>query len=84
MANTPKRTLKKRKYTPEAKGALQGVRVLDLSRLFAGNLLTQLLGDFGAEVINHPFAFQQLPPVEVGDNIRDLQRLQFPFRVANR
>jgi formyl-CoA transferase len=27
------------------------VRVLDLSRLFAGNLLTQLLGDFGAEVI---------------------------------
>jgi formyl-CoA transferase len=27
------------------------VRVLDLSRLFAGNLLTQVLGDFGAEVI---------------------------------
>jgi formyl-CoA transferase len=25
--------------------------VLDLSRLFAGNLLTQILGDFGAEVI---------------------------------
>src|SRR5712671_3160982 len=44
-------TLKKRQYTPEAKGALQGVRVLDLSRLFAGNLLTQFLGDFGAEVI---------------------------------
>jgi formyl-CoA transferase len=44
-------TLKKRNYTPEAKGPLQGVRVLDLSRLFAGNLLTQLLGDFGAEVI---------------------------------
>jgi formyl-CoA transferase len=44
-------TLKNRQYTPEAKGALQGVRVLDLSRLFAGNLLTQFLGDFGAEVI---------------------------------
>jgi crotonobetainyl-CoA:carnitine CoA-transferase CaiB-like acyl-CoA transferase len=44
-------TLKKRQYAPDAKGALQGVRVLDLSRLFAGNLLTQLLGDFGAEVI---------------------------------
>ena len=27
------------------------LRVLDLSRLFAGNVLTQILGDFGAEVI---------------------------------
>jgi formyl-CoA transferase len=44
-------TLRKRQYAPGAKGALQGVRVLDLSRLFAGNLLTQFLGDFGAEVI---------------------------------
>jgi crotonobetainyl-CoA:carnitine CoA-transferase CaiB-like acyl-CoA transferase len=43
--------LKKRDYTPQAKGALDGLRVLDLSRLFAGNLLTQILGDFGAEVI---------------------------------
>ncbi len=43
--------LKRRKYAPGAKGALEGVRVLDLSRLFAGNLLTQVLGDFGAEVI---------------------------------
>jgi crotonobetainyl-CoA:carnitine CoA-transferase CaiB-like acyl-CoA transferase len=44
-------SLKKRDYTPQAKGALEGVRVLDMSRLFAGNLLTQILGDFGAEVI---------------------------------
>ncbi|HUN67588.1 MAG TPA: CoA transferase [Burkholderiales bacterium] len=44
-------SLKKRDYTPQAKGALDGLRVLDLSRLFAGNLLTQILGDFGAEVI---------------------------------
>jgi crotonobetainyl-CoA:carnitine CoA-transferase CaiB-like acyl-CoA transferase len=44
-------TLKKKKYAPDAKGALEGVRVLDLSRLFAGNLLTQMLGDYGAEVI---------------------------------
>ena len=44
-------SLKRRNYTPGAKGALDGVRVLDLSRLFAGNLLTQVLGDFGAEVI---------------------------------
>lgn len=38
-------------YTPEATGPLNGVRVLDLSRLFAGNVLTQVLGDFGAEVV---------------------------------
>src|SRR5688572_30883339 len=43
--------LAKRNYQPNARGALQGVRVLDLSRLVAGNQLTQVLGDFGAEVI---------------------------------
>ena len=43
--------MKRKDYTPGAKGSLDGVRVLDLSRLFAGNLLTQVLGDFGAEVI---------------------------------
>jgi crotonobetainyl-CoA:carnitine CoA-transferase CaiB-like acyl-CoA transferase len=44
-------TLKRRDYNPAAKGTLAGIRVLDLSRLFAGNVLTQFLGDFGAEVI---------------------------------
>jgi crotonobetainyl-CoA:carnitine CoA-transferase CaiB-like acyl-CoA transferase len=43
--------LRKRDYAPAARGTLAGVRILDLSRLFAGNLLTQVLGDFGAEVI---------------------------------
>ena len=43
--------LHRRDYQPDARGALDGIRVLDLSRLFAGNLLTQILGDFGAEVI---------------------------------
>src|SRR4029077_2535116 len=43
--------LKMRDYEPQATGPLAGVRVLDLSRLVAGNTLTQLLGDFGAEVV---------------------------------
>jgi len=43
--------LPKRDYQPGARGPLAGVRILDLSRLVAGNTLTQLLGDFGAEVI---------------------------------
>ncbi len=47
MAGRPK----EREYTPHATGPLDAVRVLDLSRLVAGNTLTQLLGDFGAEVI---------------------------------
>jgi crotonobetainyl-CoA:carnitine CoA-transferase CaiB-like acyl-CoA transferase len=36
---------------PGAIGPLHGVRVVDLSRLVAGNMLTLQLGDFGADVI---------------------------------
>lgn len=54
--------LHRREYQPQAMGPLQGVRILDLSRLFAGNLLTQVLGDFGAEVI-------KIEPPE-GDTLR--------------
>jgi len=43
--------LRQRDYEPDRKGTLADVRVLDLSRLFAGNVMTQILGDFGAEVI---------------------------------
>jgi crotonobetainyl-CoA:carnitine CoA-transferase CaiB-like acyl-CoA transferase len=51
-----------RDYQPDRRGTLDGVRILDLSRLFAGNLLTQILGDFGAEVI-------KIEPPE-GDTLR--------------
>ncbi len=43
--------MKQRDYTPQIQGTLHGVRVIDLSRLIAGNTLTQVLADFGAEVI---------------------------------
>src|SRR5476651_2737767 len=43
--------LSKQSYDPGAKGALDGVRILDMSRLVAGNTLTQVLGDFGADVV---------------------------------
>jgi formyl-CoA transferase len=43
--------LHRRDYTPDARGPLSGVRVLDLSRLVAGNTLSGALADFGAEVI---------------------------------
>ena len=56
-------TLHAREYEPEAKGPLNDIRILDLSRLFAGNVLTQVLGDFGAEVIKVE------PPT--GDTLRD-------------
>ena len=49
-------------YQPNARGTLDGIRVLDMSRLFAGNVLTQILGDFGAEVI-------KIEPPE-GDTLR--------------
>ena len=55
--------LHRRDYQPDARGPLSGVRVVDLSRLFAGNVLTQVLGDFGAEVIKVE------PPA--GDTLRD-------------
>ena len=39
------------RFDPQATGPLAGFRVLDLSRLVAGNMLSLQLADFGAEVI---------------------------------
>src|SRR5438067_13520842 len=40
-----------RPFHPEASCPLDGLRVLDLSRLVAGNMLSLQLADYGAEVI---------------------------------
>jgi crotonobetainyl-CoA:carnitine CoA-transferase CaiB-like acyl-CoA transferase len=41
----------KQPFEPGAAGPLRGVRVLDFSRLVAGNMLSLQLADFGAEVV---------------------------------
>ena len=50
-------------FDEAATGPLSGIRVLDLSRLMAGNMLSLQLGDFGADVIKIE------PPS--GDPLRD-------------
>jgi crotonobetainyl-CoA:carnitine CoA-transferase CaiB-like acyl-CoA transferase len=41
----------KQPFEPDREGPLRGVRVLDFSRLVAGNMLSLQLADFGAEVV---------------------------------
>ena len=52
-----------RQFDPTLTSPLAGVRVLDLSRLIAGNMLSLQLADFGAEVI-------KVEPADHGDPLR--------------
>ena len=50
-------------YTPDVRGPLTGLVVLDLSRLVAGNMASLQMADFGAEVI-------KVEPLPDGDPLR--------------
>jgi crotonobetainyl-CoA:carnitine CoA-transferase CaiB-like acyl-CoA transferase len=54
--------LPRKSFDPNARGPLAGLRVVDLSRLVAGNTLTKVLADAGAEVL-------KIEPPE-GDTLR--------------
>jgi formyl-CoA transferase len=59
--------LRSKSFDPAARGMLDGVRVIDLSRLVAGNLLTLTLADHGAEVVKiEPPAGDSLRAWKVG------------------
>src|SRR3989440_12460950 len=44
-------SLAEKSFEPEAPCPLDGIRVIDLSRLVAGNAVSSQLADFGAEVL---------------------------------
>lgn len=52
-----------RDFDADATGPMTGVRVLDLSRLVAGNMCSLQLADFGADVV-------KVEPQPVGDPLR--------------
>lgn len=56
----------KKSFAKDAAGPLHGVRVVDLSRLVAGNMTSLQLADFGADVI-------KVEPAGVGDPLRAWQ-----------
>jgi crotonobetainyl-CoA:carnitine CoA-transferase CaiB-like acyl-CoA transferase len=51
MQAAPDNQSSREDYSPDARGPLVGVRVVDISRLVAGNVVSHVLADFGAEVI---------------------------------
>nr|WP_281430320.1 CoA transferase [Salinicola acroporae] len=53
-------------FSGETSAALAGVKVLDLSRLVAGNMTSMQLGDFGADVV-------KVEPTPAGDPLRAWQ-----------
>lgn len=68
-----------RDTTEQVAGPLAGVRVLDLSRLVAGNQLSMLLGDFGADVI-------KVEQPHLGDTLRGwtVKTIQMYWKVYGR
>lgn len=66
-------------FDPNAKGPLEGVRVLDMTRLVAGNMLSLQLADFGAEVVK----LEMLPK---GDPLRawNVDGIQTNWKVYGR
>lgn len=57
--------------------ALEGVKVLDLSRLLPGPYCSMILADFGAEVL-------KVEDTELGDYMRDLPGLEGSYHTLNR
>lgn len=55
--------MQRKSFNPDFKGMLDGVRVVDLSRVVAGNMLTLQLADHGADVI-------KVEPTPKGDPLR--------------
>ena len=57
-------TIPTQAFEPDREGPLRGIRVLDFSRLVAGNMLSLQLADFGAEVV-------KVESPGTGDTLRD-------------